>query len=141
MPTSQGAIRCVLLQAGDRLCALPINQVRRIVRGVSTHPLPGAAPELLGLTESNGEPLAVLELAKLVGAPPGPQPAFPVTVIAWAGAPDVREVIGLACDAALAIVEVTVADITPTGTGALWGEATAEGRPVSVLNLERLGVA
>jgi len=139
MSASQGGIRCVLLQAGDYLCALPINQVRRIVRGVNTHPLPGAAPELIGLTESNGEPLPVLDLARLVSAPPGPQPANPVTVIAWAGPPNAREVVGLACDAALAIVEVTAADISPSPGGVVWGEATAGGQPVRVLNLERLG--
>jgi chemotaxis signal transduction protein len=139
MPASQGVIRCVLLQAGDYLCALPLNQIRRVVRAVNIHPLPGAAPELLGLTESSGEPLPVLDLARLIGAPPGAHPAFPVTVIAWAGPPQSREVVGLACDAALHIVEVATDGVTPSGVGVVSGETTVGDTPVRVLNLERLG--
>jgi purine-binding chemotaxis protein CheW len=139
MQASQGVIRCLLLQAGDYFCALPLNQIRRVVRGVNIHPLPGAAPELLGLTEASGEPLLVLDLGRLVGAPPGAQPAFPVTVIAWAGPPQAREVVGLACDAALQIVQVTTETMTASNQGVVCGDATVEGRPVRVLDLERLG--
>ena len=64
------AERFLLVQAGDRLCALPLARVRRVVRALPVCPLPGSAPELLGLAEFGGEPLPVLDLATLVGAPP-----------------------------------------------------------------------
>ena len=58
------------------------------------HPLPGASPELLGLAEFTGEPIPVLDLGRLVNAPPGARPTSPVTVVAWAGPPRARELVG-----------------------------------------------
>ena len=86
MSTSGGASRAgsfLLLRAGDDVCALPLSAVRRVVRALSVHPLPGAANELLGLAEFGGEPLAILDLARLVRAAPGANPACPVTVVVW----------------------------------------------------------
>jgi len=132
-------VRYLLLQAGEVLCALPLNQVRRIVRALPVQPLPGAAAELLGLAEFSGEPLPVLDLAALVGAPPGAQPAFPVTVVAWAGPPAGREVVGLTADAALEIVELAPAAVVAAPAGVVAGEAPVARGAARVLNLEALG--
>lgn len=137
--SGEGGIRCLLVRAGEQVCALPLGQVRRVVAALATHPLPGAAPELLGLAEFAGEPLPVLELGRLLNAAPGPAPIRPVTIVAWAGPPAERELVGLAADEALSIVEVPVASLAGIQTGLVRGEALAGGIAVRVLDLERLG--
>jgi chemotaxis signal transduction protein len=136
-----GALRALLVQAGEYLCAVPVHQVVRVVRALPVHPLPGAAPELLGLAEFTGEPIPVLDLARLVKAPPGPRPANPVTVVAWAGPPEAREMVGLAADSALEIAEIAPSEVVAATTDSLCGEASVGDRPVRVLNLEALGTA
>jgi len=134
-----GVLRALLVAAGEILCAVPVHQVRRVVRALPVHPLAGAAPELLGLAEFTGEPIPVLDLGRLVNAPQGARPAAPVTVVAWAGPPNSRELVGLAADAALEIVEIAPAELVPSGAGAFCGDTSIAGRAVRVLNLETLG--
>jgi hypothetical protein len=59
---------------------LPAAAVRRVARALRLHPLPGAGEELLGLAEFAGEPLAVLDLARLLGVKPQ-------SVYGWLDAP------------------------------------------------------
>jgi len=129
----------LLVQAGEYVCALPLVSVRRVVRSLTVHPLPGSAPELEGLAEFGGEPLPVLNLARMVNAAPGANPAYPVTVVIWAGPADAREIMGLAVDAALEVADVPAASVVTGGGGFLLGEAPVAGRVVRVLNLEALG--
>ncbi len=129
----------LLVRAGEYACALPLSAVRRVVRAVTVHPLPGAAGELEGLAEFAGEPLPVLNLARLVNAPPGANPAFPVTVVVWGGPEGAREMVGLAADAALEVVHVAPASMVAGDGRLLLGEAPIGGEVVRVLNLEALG--
>lgn len=129
----------LLVQAGEYVCALPLVSVRRVVRSLPVHPLPGSAPELSGLAEFGGEPLPVLNLARMVNAAPGANPAYPVTVVVWAGPSDAREMMGLAADAALEVVDVPTASVVAGDGGFLLGEAPVAGKVVRVLNLEALG--
>lgn len=129
----------LLVQAGEYLCALPLVSVRRVVRSLMVHPLPGSSPELAGLAEFGGEPLPVLNLARMVNAAPGANPAYPVTIVVWAGPPDAREMMGLAADAALEVVDVPVASVVAGDGGFVLGEAPVGGKVVRVLNLEALG--
>ncbi len=139
--TGAASLRALLVETGEYLCALPVNQVRQVVRALPIHPLPGASPELLGLAEFTGEPIPVLDLGRLVGAPPAARPANPVTVVVWAGPPDARELVGLAADAALEIVEIAPADVAAAGPGLVGGEVALGGRTTCLLNLEALGTA
>ena len=129
----------LLVRAGEYACALPLAQVRRVVRSLTVHPLPGAAGELEGLAEFGGEPLPVLNLARLVNAPQGANPAYPVTVVVWVGSTEAREMIGLSADAALEVVHVAAGSIVAGDGGFLQGEAPVAGEVVRVLNLEALG--
>lgn len=129
----------LLVQAGEYVCALPLVSVRRVVRSLPVHPLPGSAPELSGLAEFGGEPLPVLNLARMVNAAPGANPAYPVTVVVWAGPSDAREMMGLAADAALEVVDVPTTSVVAGDGGFLLGEAPVAGKVVRVLNLEALG--
>lgn len=129
----------LLVRAGEFVCALPLTSVRRVVRALPLHPLPGAAPELKGLAEFGGEPLAVLDLARLVSAPPGANPACPVTIVAWAGPSDGRDLVGLAADAALEVVDVPPGSTVGGDGGLVLGEASVGGEVVRVLDLAALG--
>lgn len=131
----------LLVRAGEYVCALPIGSVRRILRALTVHPLPGSAAELKGLAEFGGEPLPVLDLARLVSAPPAAQPSYPVTVVVWAGPPAERELVGLAADAALEVTEVPVSSVVGGDGGLVLGEAPVGERVVRVLDLEALGAA
>jgi len=133
-PDGEPARPHLLLRAGDSVCALPLAAVRRVVKALPVHRLPGAAPELAGLTEFAGEPLPVLDLARLVGAAPGAAPAYPVTVIAWAGGPQDRELVGLAADAALEVVEIGEGAVVGGAAGVVAGEAEVADRAVRVID-------
>jgi chemotaxis signal transduction protein len=133
--------RCLLVRAGDHVCAVPLANVRRVMRALPVHPLPGAAAELIGLAEFGGEPLPILDLARLIGAPPGATPQFPVTLVVVAGRAAEREIVGLAADAALEIAEVPTRSLVAGDGGLVRGEAPLAGRAVRVLDLEALGAA
>lgn len=130
------------MRAGEVLCALPLGSVRRVVRELSTFPLPGAGARLRGLAEFAGEPLAILDLARLVMAPPGATPPYPVTIVVWVGPASARELVGLAVDEACAVVEIAGDRVARSGVaGLIVGEATVGGEAVRVLDLEALGAA
>jgi chemotaxis signal transduction protein len=120
----------LLVRLGGVTAAMPAPAVRRVVRALELHPLPGAGEGLLGLAEFAGEPLAVLDLARLLGL--GEGGAAAVTVVAWIGPQAERELVGLAVDEALAVTSLDGAAIAA-------GEALVGGAPVRLVDLERLG--
>jgi chemotaxis signal transduction protein len=122
----------LLVRMGDRIAALPAAAVRRVVRGTRLHPLPGAGPGLVGLAEFAGEPLAILDLAQLLGQEArSSRPA--VTVVTWLGSGDERELVGLGVDDAIEVAELDPAALA-------LGQALVGGRPVVVVDTESLGV-
>jgi chemotaxis signal transduction protein len=131
----------LLVRAGEYVCALPLGAVRRVLRSLPLHPLPGSAPELRGLAELAGDPLPVLDLARLARAPQGANPSFPVMVVVWAGPPGARELVGLSADAALEVAHLPAESIAG-GDGALVaGEALVGDEVVRVIDLQALGQA
>lgn len=139
LPRSREGASHLLVRAGEYVCALPLDAVRRVVRSLPVHPLPGATGELLGLSEFGGEPMPVLNLARLINAPPGANPSFPVTIVVWVGPADGREMVGLAADAALEVVKVGFESVVAGDGGFLLGEAPMKGEVVRVVNLAALG--
>jgi chemotaxis signal transduction protein len=139
--SGRAAATHLLVRAGEYVCALPLGAVRRVLRALPLYPLPGSAPELKGLAEFAGDPLPVLDLARLARAPQGANPAYPVTVVAWAGPPEARELVGLAADAALEVAYLPAATVVG-GDGALVaGETVVAGQVVRVIDLQALGKA
>ena len=124
----------LLVRVGETTAALPATAVRRVVRAPRLYPVPGAGEGLLGLAEFAGEPLAVLDLAALMGAPGAAGATPPVTVVTWIGAGGERELVGLAVDEALEVADIDAATAAAGGGGLLLDE-----RPVRLLDLERLG--
>lgn len=122
----------LVVRLGEALAALPAAGVRRVVRGVRLHGLPGSGAGLLGLAEFAGEPLAVVELATLIGLEAAATPP-PVTVVAWVGVGEERELLGLAVDDALEVADFAGEDLSS-------GAALLRGRPVRLVDLESLGV-
>jgi len=137
--SARGEASHLLVRAGQRICALPIGAVRRIVRALTVHPLPGASDELLGLSEFAGEPLPVVSLARLIQAPAGANPVHPVTVVVWIGEGEGREPLGLAADAALDVVALSADAIVGGDGGLIRGEAPVGDEVVRVLDLAALG--
>lgn len=127
------------VRAGEYLCALPLERVRRVVQALPVRPLPGSADELLGLAEFTGEPLPIIDLGRLVDAPAGATPDYPVTIVSWAGPDADRELIGLAADAALEVVLIAPQDVVAGRGGAVVGEVAVAGEPVRVVDLAALG--
>ncbi len=122
----------LLVRLGERIAALPAAAVRRVVRGARLHPLPGAGPGLVGLAEFAGEPLAILDLAQLLGL--GERSSRPaVTVVTWLGSGDERELVGLGVDDAIEVAELDASALA-------LGQALVGGRPVVVVDTESLGV-
>lgn len=130
-------VRCLLVRTGELLCAIPVDQVRRVVRALRVTAVPDAAPELAGVAEYAGEPVVVLDLAALVDAPPAGNPEFPVTVITRSG--ESGELIGLAADAAIRFAEVAADAATPAGAGPVVAEVLVDGEPARLVDLGRLG--
>ncbi len=136
----------LLVRTGETTCALALSAVRRVVRALPVSPLPGARRELLGLAEWSGDPLPILDLAALIGEPPGPRPSFPVTIVLRLGA----DALGLAADEALEVVNLEVANalggVSGVGldgafgspSGVIAGEILVGDRPVRLLNLMSL---
>lgn len=133
------ADRYLLVRCGEDFCVIPLLRVRRIVRDLPVSPLPGANPELKGLAEFGGEPLPVLDLGRLVDAAPGATPPYSVTVLAWTGPEGDRELVGLAVDAVVEVVELAAEAVVAGGEGIVRGEASVGERPVRVLALSALG--
>jgi len=129
----------LLVRTGEFLCALALRSVRRVVPALPVRPLPGSAEELKGLAEFAGEPLPVLDLARLVEAPPGANPEYPVTIVVFAGPEESRELVGLAADAALEVVDIPTRSIVLAEGGMILGETSLRGEAVRVVHLEALG--
>ena len=122
----------LLVRVGETTAAVPALAVRRVVRALELHPLPGAGDGLLGLSEFGGEPIAVLDLARLLGVASASTAAPPVTVVAWIGPRAERELVGLAVDEALEVASLD-------GAAVAAGEALLRGETVRLVDVERLG--
>jgi len=139
--SSQGKQRRYLVvRTGGVSCAIPALSVCRVTRGLPICPVPGGARRLLGLSHHDGDPIAVLDLAEMLGLGLGAGSAQAgVTVVVRVGASG-GGLVGLGVDEALAVAtpdsdgpRPTAADTTTDEMVALGGEL------LRVVDLERLG--
>ncbi len=135
----------LLVRSATTVFGLPLTAVRRILRSVRLYPLPGARPELLGLVQHGGEPLAVLDLAAVALPGTTPSGAAPLVVVVSVGRPepaDQAETVGLAVDEALTVSAIAARMISPHVDGVdgvIRGEAMVDGTMVRCLDLTLLG--
>lgn len=126
-----------MVRCGEQRILVPAEAVVRIMGSVALTPIPGAAPEVLGLAQAEGEPLAVLDLGRIMGEVPKAGSMAPVVVEARSGFGD--EVLGLAVDEAVRLLEVGSEPISeaPPGLPAA-GAVVVDGAGAVILALERL---
>jgi chemotaxis signal transduction protein len=140
----RGDPKWLLVRSATTVFGLPLVTVRRILRSVRLYPLPGARPELLGLIQHGGEPLAVLDLAAVALSGAAPSGAAPLVVVVSAGRPDQpeqAEMVGLAVDEALTVTAIAPRMISPHADGLdnlICGEAMVAGKMVRCLDLSVL---
>jgi chemotaxis signal transduction protein len=131
--------RFLIVRAGDLMCALQLLLVRRILRSLKTHPVPGSQPELLGLGQWRGEPLAVLDLNLLVaGGEPRTGNSW-VTVIVKVPTGEGEEMLGMAVDEEIDVVRIAEDEVEAVAQGLVVGEATHGTRLVRILDLTAMG--
>ena len=68
----------LLVRAGGRACALPIEHVVETMRPLPLSPLAGTPPFVLGVAVIRGEPVPVVHLGLLLGAREAPPRRFVV---------------------------------------------------------------
>ena len=129
----EGVRRYLLVRSGGTAWALPADQVRRVVRNLACHPVPGGQPHLLGLSQYGGEPLAVLDLHTLVvgGTLRSDHRA---TVILGRRGERSGSVLGLAIDEAHRVVTLAHPPQPDSANALIQGTVTIDGDSVNVLN-------
>ena len=129
--------RFLTARAGDDICAIPLTSVQQVVREMTVYPLPGTGVELRGLSEYEGEPLVVLDLASVVGATLVPGAEKPVVVVVRLVLEDHEELVGLAVAEAIDIVALDSDQLVEESDGAVVGRAAVDGALLRVLDLNR----
>jgi chemotaxis signal transduction protein len=134
-----GRRRFLIIRAGELHCALDLRSVRRVLRSLPVFPVPGAKAELLGLALWRGEPLAIVDLERVLEAQQTPRTNDRITVIVSFGTGKEIELLGLVVDEALDVVRIPKDEVTGSGTGLVVGEAVVGPQVVRVLDLGALG--
>ncbi len=134
--------RFLLIRSGERRLLIPGEKVVRILSSLRVNPLPGAAPEVMGLAQVEGEPLAVVDLARIIGGVPLAGTWVRVAIELRIGPEGREERVGLGVDEALRLVAVDeVAAAEGASQAFFQGSAVVEGETALVLDLEALGRA
>jgi chemotaxis signal transduction protein len=135
---ADGAVhRYLTVRAGDDVCAIPIDCVRRVVSGLEVYAVPGSSGALLGLAEYNGEPLIVVDLASVVGGVGAPAPAGADAVVVRIHRADGDEIVALAVYEALDLVDLTADEMIEESRGVVVGRAPLGATLVQILDLDR----
>jgi purine-binding chemotaxis protein CheW len=121
----------LVFSLGPEAYALPLRQVREVVRGPALTVLPTAPPSVLGLLNLRSDVLPVLDTGMLVGSPFHAPPTY-VVVVEAAGGP-----VGLASDGRPRIVEIGAAPGEERAEPAA-GLHTVAGEPVLLLDVRTL---
>jgi len=69
--TDVTAALALVFRVGARRCALPLGAVVETLRPLPAEPLPGAPPFVRGVAIVRGEPVPVVDAARLLGEPAG----------------------------------------------------------------------
>jgi purine-binding chemotaxis protein CheW len=89
----------LVIETSGRRGLLPAARVLEVVRMVQTHPLPGAAPHVLGTFVCRGAPVVTVDLSVLLGA--RTDPGLDSQIVILAG----TTLVGLVVDRVVRLVE------------------------------------
>jgi chemotaxis signal transduction protein len=137
LQTAQGDRRFLLVRAGGVSYAIAADQVRHVVRGLACHPLPGSRPQLLGLAQFAGEPMAVLDLHALAEGGAAQSGQW-VTVILGRGESHSWSALGLAVDEVLRVGKLDRNELGEPSGRLISGVVNADGHEVKVLDASLL---
>jgi len=138
---TRGLGRLLVVRCGERRVALPGASLVRVVGATTVTPVPGSSPEVLGVAQVEGEPVLVLDLARMVGEIPAASASVPAGVQIRVGPADEDETVVLAVDEAEGFVRLPTEAVEPAGEGEGPFTATVavDGESVAVLDPARLG--
>ncbi len=134
--------RFLLIRSGEQRLLIPSERVVRILSSLRVNPLPGAAPEVMGLAQVEGEPLAVIDLARMIGGVPLAGTWVRTALELRVGPEDREEVIGLGVDKVVKLVGVEAVSTADVCTQGFFQASTiVEGETALIVDLEKLGGA
>ena len=139
MPLVKQGRGYLVVRVGATLCGLPLDRIKRVVRALPVHGVPGSSPVLLGLSQLDGEPIGVLDLGRLLDLGATGTTEHMVTIVTHVGPSDRTETVGLAADEALQIAGFEVEDEAGLGQCTVYGERELDGRVIRLVDLARLG--
>ncbi|HEY3488738.1 MAG TPA: chemotaxis protein CheW [Candidatus Deferrimicrobiaceae bacterium] len=108
-----GPVRAFLVfSLGREWYAIDLSSVRKVLRPASFARVPGALPEVLGLMNSQGEVLCILDLRKILGrpAPSSPSAEGQLVIVVQAGGKEA----GVLVDTVDDVWEMPASDVAPT---------------------------
>lgn len=129
----------VVFSLGTEWYAVDLAHVRKILRPVPIAPVPGASAEVLGLMNSHGEVLAILDLRKLLGVGTTPAAAAGKLVVVLqfgkreAGV--IVDSVGDICDVRAQEVLPVLESLEPSRAKLFEGTVPREGRLVGLLSV------
>lgn len=122
--TAQLHVDVLLIRVADQGYALSLAEVQAVHADRKLVPVPGPAPELLGLVGLRGTVAPIYDLRTLLGHPAGPLPRW-LALARW------RSAIGVAFDALEAHLRVPVGDIVMVPPGETGGQRFAPGSVIT----------
>ncbi len=96
--------RYLAVRVGTSVFGIPQERIRRIVRSMVIHPLPGSPRNVIGLGQIGAEPILVLDLGSSVDEETFATGQHPIVVVVEAGPEGDTETVGLAVDEAIQLV-------------------------------------
>ena len=148
LPESTAALQYLTFRAGGEVYALGLLEIREIAEHGPLDPIPASSEAVLGLRNLRGEAVPILDLARILGAPPS-QPDGPGCILVVDAPVGGRTVTaGLLADAVCQVIAVGPGDFqnpplagTPGAANYLKALARHDDRFIPVLSLEHIFAA
>lgn len=129
----------LIVQVGTSFLGIRSDRIVQVVRSMSIHPLPGAGPSVVGLSQFGGEPLVVLDLGRLAGIDSFRVGEDSVVVVGLVGPSERVEKVGLAVDDALQLHDLAERTGAAGSAESHTPSARVDGQAVQLLDLSKLG--
>lgn len=133
----EGKEHYLLVRSGGHRCAIPVEAAKLVTKAPKIYPLNSSEPQLLGLAQIAGEPVAVVDLHALLDPEGGPGGAHNLTVIIRK--PGGGSSLGLAVEEAFGVIAVVDERARrEDDPGWVAGRSSVGERPIVILDPEQL---